>query len=433
MLFRSRDHFLGLAELAKAEWFGPNQSRWSARLREEHADLRAALEFCAGGGRDGVRGGLRLALALEPYWMACGQQREGRHWLGRLLPDAPSAPERTAALWLSGFLAALTGDGDTALELLRQYEQTDPEATDPATFAHATYVTGLALVGSDPARALGYLEEGVRLERALAARDRGVRDVHLPLAMANLGLGLCFAGDLDRAVAMLLEGRTLCEDGGERWVRASTVQLLGLAEWLRGDPARAHATLREALRQKHALGDLLGIALTVEFLAWSTETVGDPASSARLLGASSVLWEPLGKFLVGMHTFLGRHEECATRLGSSMEAFRAAFEAGREMEVEEVVADALGDPVRTVPAPGGDPSPLTRREHQVALLLGDGRSNREISDALVIAPRTVDTHVANIFTKLGFSSRAQVAAWIAERRRVGEIRDGVRSSPDPSG
>ena len=43
-------------------------------------------------------------------------------------------------------------------------------------------------------------------------------------------------------------------------------------------------------------------------------------------------------------------------------------------------------------------------------------SNRSIADVLVISPATVARHVANIFTKLGFSSRAQVAAWVIERR-----------------
>jgi non-specific serine/threonine protein kinase len=47
----------------------------------------------------------------------------------------------------------------------------------------------------------------------------------------------------------------------------------------------------------------------------------------------------------------------------------------------------------------------------VAALVAEGRSNREIAQALGITEKTANTHIQNIFNKLGFSSRAQVAAW----------------------
>ena len=60
------------------------------------------------------------------------------------------------------------------------------------------------------------------------------------------------------------------------------------------------------------------------------------------------------------------------------------------------------------------PSVLTVRELQIATLAARGRSNKAIADELVISPLTVARHVANIFTKLGFSSRAQLAGWLAD-------------------
>jgi DNA-binding NarL/FixJ family response regulator len=59
---------------------------------------------------------------------------------------------------------------------------------------------------------------------------------------------------------------------------------------------------------------------------------------------------------------------------------------------------------------------LTARERDVASLVAQGRSNREIADALVLGERTVQTHVAHILDKLNFTSRAQIAAWAAGRR-----------------
>jgi DNA-binding NarL/FixJ family response regulator len=79
-----------------------------------------------------------------------------------------------------------------------------------------------------------------------------------------------------------------------------------------------------------------------------------------------------------------------------------------------------GLPVRTLAAGNGSPGPsapsvLSPREREIAAMIARGLTNRAIADELVISPATVARHVANILTKLGFSSRAQVAAWIAGR------------------
>ncbi len=57
---------------------------------------------------------------------------------------------------------------------------------------------------------------------------------------------------------------------------------------------------------------------------------------------------------------------------------------------------------------------LSPRERDVALLVAQGRSNHEISEALVIAERTTESHVAHILNKLGLRSRAQLAVWALE-------------------
>jgi DNA-binding NarL/FixJ family response regulator len=72
--------------------------------------------------------------------------------------------------------------------------------------------------------------------------------------------------------------------------------------------------------------------------------------------------------------------------------------------------------------------PLTPRELQVARLVAGGRSNKEIAAELVIAPRTAEGHVERILAKLGFTCRAQVAAWVAASQPDGEGRLVSRSS-----
>jgi DNA-binding NarL/FixJ family response regulator len=67
------------------------------------------------------------------------------------------------------------------------------------------------------------------------------------------------------------------------------------------------------------------------------------------------------------------------------------------------------------PVAGEEPAGRTRltsREHEVAVLVARGLSNADIARRLVISQRTAESHVANILTKRGFTSRSQIAAWI---------------------
>jgi DNA-binding CsgD family transcriptional regulator len=64
---------------------------------------------------------------------------------------------------------------------------------------------------------------------------------------------------------------------------------------------------------------------------------------------------------------------------------------------------------------GGQADPLTAREREIAALVADGLSNREIAQRLVISERTAQNHVQHILVKLGFSNRAQIAAWATQK------------------
>jgi DNA-binding NarL/FixJ family response regulator len=58
---------------------------------------------------------------------------------------------------------------------------------------------------------------------------------------------------------------------------------------------------------------------------------------------------------------------------------------------------------------------LTERERQVAAFIAQGKSNREIAKVLFVGERTIETHVSNILSKLGFEARTQIAAWAADK------------------
>jgi DNA-binding CsgD family transcriptional regulator len=92
------------------------------------------------------------------------------------------------------------------------------------------------------------------------------------------------------------------------------------------------------------------------------------------------------------------------------------------MSLDDAIAEAVSDPVATgtKDQPGkaaGSPAwaGLTARELDVLRLLVEGRADREIAEALFIGTRTVQTHVANLFAKLGVNARAEAAA-VAVRR-----------------
>jgi DNA-binding NarL/FixJ family response regulator len=101
--------------------------------------------------------------------------------------------------------------------------------------------------------------------------------------------------------------------------------------------------------------------------------------------------------------------------------FNAAWEEGQRMTLDEAVALALTEPAEL---PTSNPQPqtlkqafggLTTREREVAALVGQGMSNREIAEKLVLGERTVESHVSNIFNKLGFTRRAEVRRWVKEK------------------
>jgi non-specific serine/threonine protein kinase len=63
---------------------------------------------------------------------------------------------------------------------------------------------------------------------------------------------------------------------------------------------------------------------------------------------------------------------------------------------------------------------LSKREVEVAGLVASGMTSRAIAERLFLSERTVESHVEHILTKLGFSSRAQVASWATQSLRIEE-------------
>ncbi|MEV0470967.1 helix-turn-helix transcriptional regulator [Streptomyces prunicolor] len=160
---------------------------------------------------------------------------------------------------------------------------------------------------------------------------------------------------------------------------------------------------------------VFGTGMTLELLAAVHARDGEGLPAAVLLGAAKRIWQDAHVALdrTPSHGPVRTEAEEGARalLG---DAFKSAYREGLELTSDHAVAYALGER-KSVARPVLD-SPLTRREAEVAELIAEGLTNQQIADRLVVALRTAEGHVERILSKLGFTSRSQVAVWAEGRR-----------------
>jgi non-specific serine/threonine protein kinase len=156
----------------------------------------------------------------------------------------------------------------------------------------------------------------------------------------------------------------------------------------------------------------------LQILAWISAEQGDAQRSATLLGAAERIWRDLGQnslIFPDLEKYQRQCEQTITKVLSS-KGFVEARDAGSAMSRQDALAYALNErPDRSAETKGVS-GHLTKREWEVAALVAQGRTNKAIAEALVVSHRTAQGHVENILTKLGFNSRAQIAAWMAARQ-----------------
>jgi non-specific serine/threonine protein kinase len=135
------------------------------------------------------------------------------------------------------------------------------------------------------------------------------------------------------------------------------------------------------------------------------------------MGAAARRWEFLGGPFSGFAEMSRLHAECveAARHALGEEAYVAAVAAGSGMSARDVVT-LVGRGTAKIEDDAQETPPLTRREAEVAQLLADGLSNREIAERFHLSIRTVESHVDHILTKLQLPNRTRVAAWFLARR-----------------
>ncbi|MGW6933481.1 AAA family ATPase [Lentzea sp. NPDC054927] len=150
---------------------------------------------------------------------------------------------------------------------------------------------------------------------------------------------------------------------------------------------------------------------------------------AHAAGNGVAYMGPVSLALGRGHLALGDVDQAVTDLTTAVdEASRAgapAFAAearwhlaaalralGRDADTVQRAADRA---IRALGMTAFTTTELSSREHEVACLVTDGLTNRQIAQRLVISERTAQNHVQHVLTKLGFSTRSQIAAWMSTR------------------
>jgi predicted ATPase/DNA-binding CsgD family transcriptional regulator/tetratricopeptide (TPR) repeat protein len=457
--------------LIQAPW--PVTVQTFRRFDSDLGNVRQVLGRCLADRE--AEAGLRLCTSMAPLWIVRGSFAEGAEWFDSFIGlDSPVAPVPAAVLGpaiVGRAQLALASDPvkaqeraaeglglcreagadfwtATALNLLTEVAQHAGRGGEAADHADETLAVarqagdrwneGYAL-GTMAAAAgqRGDLAGAQRLGEAALAVMRGI-DQQWGVARTLLGLGdlARLTGDAHAARRRYEEALAILRQVNARPEIARCLAGLGRIAMDQGEIAVGRQHLTRSIELSRSIGSRIGTIRGVEAFAALAVAEGHPERAVRLAAAAAALREAAhlpprpaawaDRYLAAARD-LGEGE--AGRLweqGSGLDASSAV-----ELALEGGPQPATGSASATPPAgrlatPGG----LTPRELEIVALIAKGHSNRAIGEELVISPATAARHVANIMLKLGFSSRAQIAAWAV--RESGGAADGFPAEgPDP--
>jgi non-specific serine/threonine protein kinase len=418
--YQHAECYLELAEEADKESSGPGHTSWLGRLETEHDNLRAALSWSLDREEAGL--GLRLAAALRWFWYARGYLSEGERWIEATLALNASVATlpRAWALNGAGWITMFQGDFEAAKAFLEEALALFRELEDKEGIASTLTNLGfVAMLGQrEDIPLLVLLEEARELRSGLRNR-RTIAYVLLLEGVVSMS-----RGDLAHAMELHEESLALLREVWDVQGVGGCLFNMGLIEVARANYSRATELLRETLRVARDADDKTIIQLVLFGLANAAACQGHPERAARLWGASEGVREAFDMRLSPMTRSFAGYEDnlSATHSQLAEVAIEEAWAYGKAMSQQQAVEYALSEEETDPPPapaleepPSDEPmSKLTPREQEVAILIAQGLTNRQISTNLRISERTAGNHVAKILKKLGLHSRAQIADWTRE-------------------
>jgi DNA-binding CsgD family transcriptional regulator len=238
-------------------------------------------------------------------------------------------------------------------------------------------------------------------------------------ALSQLAIDAALLGD-STAVGRAEEGLALCMTRQAGHAMPHALWVAAFATWRCDELRRATALAQSALRLLRPGNDRLAVTLTLKLLAWIAIGQNQHTKAARLLGASSSRWLPAELTVVESQHYAAFDHRCENSSRQSLgdHQFAVAYHQGAQLGLDQAIGYGLGMPAADRPhtqwtRQQGTRS-LTPREQQVAELIAQGMRNKDIAATLLIARRTAETHVESILTKLGFTTRADITAWITD-------------------
>ena len=174
-----------------------------------------------------------------------------------------------------------------------------------------------------------------------------------------------------------------------------------------GDPELAERDAHDALAIAAGMQTHLGLPDTLECLGTSVGAAGRHREAARLFGAAEAIRQRLGVVRFKVCDAGYQATVAAQRDLLAPDDFENAWSEGAALSVEEAIAYAQrGRGQRKRPASGWASSTPTERD--VVRLVTEGLANNAIANKLFVSPRTVQTHLTHVYSKLGLSSRVQL-------------------------
>ncbi|MGY1876776.1 LuxR C-terminal-related transcriptional regulator [Nocardia gipuzkoensis] len=407
---RHLEHYRRLALRGRTAYWSSDDVAWFRELNREHANLRAALQCGLAGAPETA---LEMAAVLRPFWEHNRFLTEGYRWLTDALAKSgePSQP-RARALSAAASLAALLSDRGSARRLVDECVTLARKLNAPDILAEAMLDSALlAFNDDDTARALELAETATHL-----AAECG----HHAMEMDSLAFAFVCALVLDEARSTVLAERLLAVAvaRGPHLLGGLAQWSMGLDRWRHGDQDAATEYLARSIEMFSLFDRCVWLASAFEGLAWTAVARGDFERAARLLGAAEILARSTVRLAHAITGVLGDKMRDEVREALGAKAFQEIFDSGTALSLDEAIDYALGrvsSPARTAPVVSEAAADvLTRREKDVARLVAAGHSNKRIAADLVISVRTAETHVEHILTKLGFTSRTQIAGWVRD-------------------
>ena len=380
---------------------------WLAWMDLEIDNVRSVLRRCQV--HADLSRGMDLAASLRWFWYTRATT-EGVRWLDAFLAIGRGDPEPQArAEYMRGMLAVLLIDPTAATPALERAAAANREAGRLRPLVESLSMASIA------ANMAGDRASARRLLGDAQAEATGLDDVGASLAVLQArAFAGQFEGDLEAVRSASSEGVHLSREVADLYGLKTWLLHLGTAALIAGDLAAAKRLLGEALRIAHQIDDRVQLSHLLDALGCHAAGSGQARLAAHLLGAADTVRAGAGNRVMPFLAPQVAQAKASAIAALGASRFEAECKAGSRLSRDAAVRLALGEPgLAAVASASAGAGLLAKREAEVARLVADGLSNKEIGARLFISEHTVDSHVRSILNKLGFNSRAQVAAWMA--------------------